>query len=254
MVIGDTGEGDRSQYSVVPAFLNAAEGTRVRRDRERRRLPRRRRQRVRRQVLHPVRRLPAADLRDPRQSRLARRAGRVHAPLLRRGAAGAQVPPAAPRPMVAARARASRCLLAAPACARHPDACRRGEELRGEAQASGPAQPNMYFCIDTPELRDHRDRRRDPRPARLTSRASGCRRVSAGPKPKLLISGKPVYAGAEHEPAPNPRRRTAARSSRAAVVARARSRQQLRGDDRRRRPPLRAPQCAGRRRARDPVR
>lgn len=66
--------------------------------------------------------------------------------------------------------------------------------LRGAAQASGPTQPNMYFCIDTPQLR-------------LVCVDTGIlgrldyeqglwlKRVAAGPKPKVLISGSPIYSG-----------------------------------------------------------
>lgn len=74
-----------------------------------------------------------------------------------------------------------------------------GAALRGEAQASGPAQPNMYFAIDTPQLRivcidtgilgrlDH-------------DQGQWLARVSAGDKPKLLVSGKPVFAGPDASP------------------------------------------------------
>lgn len=74
-----------------------------------------------------------------------------------------------------------------------------GEALRGEAQASGPPQPNMYFAIDTPQLRivcidtgilgrlDH-------------DQGQWLARVSAGGKPKLMVSGKPVFAGPDASP------------------------------------------------------
>jgi hypothetical protein len=80
-----------------------------------------------------------------------------------------------------------------------PQTLPRAEELRGPASASGPEQPNMYFCIDTPQLRivaidtgilgrlDH-------------EQGEWLRRVSAGGKPKLLISGKPVYSGDSMSP------------------------------------------------------
>ena len=135
-----------------------------------------------------------------------------------------------------------------------PETLAAARELRGEAQASGPAQPNMYFCIDTPELRIIAIDTGILGPARLTSRASGCAASRPAPKPKLLISGKPVYAGDSMSPRRilgSDRRR---RRRRSAVDRGARSRQQLRGDDRRRRASLRAPQRARRRRPEDRVR
>lgn len=75
------------------------------------------------------------------------------------------------------------------------------DALRGDATAAGPRQPNMYFCVDTPRLRivcidvgilgriDY-------------DQGQWLKRVSAGDKPKLLVSGKPVYAG----PGKSPRR------------------------------------------------
>ncbi len=74
----------------------------------------------------------------------------------------------------------------------HRHTLERAEELRGEAQRRGPRQPNMYFCIDTPRLRivfiD----------AGIAGRldwqqGQWLRAVSAGPLPKLLVSSKPLY-------------------------------------------------------------
>jgi hypothetical protein len=82
-----------------------------------------------------------------------------------------------------------------------PGTLRAADELRGAARSRGPRQPNMYFAIDTPNLRiiaiD----------AGILGRldfeqGQWLRRVAAGDKPKLLISGKPVYAG----PGMSPRR------------------------------------------------
>jgi hypothetical protein len=198
MVIGDTGEGDRSQYSVVPAFLGVAEDTEF--------------SVIASDVVYPdgdvneyvgkffvpfadyprpvyaipgnhdwldglvgfMRHFcgaapPAEKFRPPRRARWSRSALVLHEIFWRRP-----------------RALDTRTLAIA-------------EELRGESQASGPAQPNMYFCIDTPELRviaidvgilgriDF-------------EQGEWLRRVSAGPKPKLLVSGKPVYAGANMSP------------------------------------------------------
>lgn len=75
-----------------------------------------------------------------------------------------------------------------------PDTLSEAAALRGEAQSAGPAQPNMYFCIDTPRLRiicvdtgilgrlDY-------------DQGQWLRRVAAGPKPKVLVSGSPIYSG-----------------------------------------------------------
>ncbi|MGK2878784.1 MAG: metallophosphoesterase family protein [Solirubrobacterales bacterium] len=198
MVLGDTGEGDHSQYSVVPAFLKASEGTEF--------------ALIASDVVYPdgdvneyvgkffipfagyprpiyavpgnhdwldglvgfMRHFcnaapPAHKFRPPRRAKWARLALAVHAAFWRRPRA------LDPETMVAAR------------------------ELRGFARDSGPAQPNMYFCIDTPQLRiitidtgilgrlDH-------------AQGEWLRRVSAGDKPKLLVSGKPVYSGDKMSP------------------------------------------------------
>lgn len=198
MVLGDTGEGDQSQYSVVPAFLGAAEGSEF--------------AMIASDVVYPdgdvneyvgkffvpfagysrpiyavpgnhdwldglagfMRHFcnaapPAHKFRPPRRAKWAQLALGLHALFWRRPRA------LDPATMVAAR------------------------RLRGSAQGRGPAQPNMYFCIDTPQLRvitvdtgilgrlDH-------------AQGEWLRRVSAGDKPKLLVSGKPVYAGDKMSP------------------------------------------------------
>ena len=64
LVLGDTGEGDASQYGRGPAACSAAgEGTRFAVICQRRDLPERRRERVPGQVLPPIPGLPRADLR-----------------------------------------------------------------------------------------------------------------------------------------------------------------------------------------------
>jgi hypothetical protein len=198
MVIGDTGEGDRSQYSVVPAFLTAGEATEF--------------AVVASDVVYPAGDVneyvdkffvpysdyprpvyavpgnhdwldglvgfmrhfcgaapPTQKFRPPRRAKWSRLGHLLHLIFWRR-----------PRVLEAETLQAA-------------------EELRGEAQSSGPAQPNMYFCIDTPDLRviaidvgilgrlDY-------------EQGEWLRRVSAGPKPKLLISGKPFYSGANMSP------------------------------------------------------
>lgn len=198
MVIGDTGEGDRSQYSVVPAFLGAAEGSEF--------------AVIASDVVYPagdvneyvekffvpfasfprpiyaipgnhdwldglagfMRHFCSADppiekFKLPERSRWQRSARLLHRLFWRR-----------PRAL-------------------DPRTLTRAHELRGAATASGPAQPNMYFQIDTPNLRvimidvgilgrlDHQQ-------------AEWLRRAAAGPKPKILVSGKPVYSGNKMSP------------------------------------------------------
>lgn len=75
-----------------------------------------------------------------------------------------------------------------------PSTLAEAEALRGAARDRGPRQPNMYFCIDTPQLRiigvdtgilgrlDY-------------DQGEWLKLVAAGPKPKLLISGSPIYSG-----------------------------------------------------------
>lgn len=193
MVIGDTGEGDRSQYSVMPAFLSAAKGSEF--------------AVIASDVIYPAgdardypkkffipfahyprpiyaipgnhdwldglagfmrhfcRATPPSEkFRPPRHARWPRGAMLIHNLFWR-------------RPL-----RTDETVAAA------------GEELRGAAQRSGPAQPNMYFCIDTPKLRiiaidtgtlgrlDH-------------EQGQWLARMSQGGKPKLLISGKPIWLG-----------------------------------------------------------
>lgn len=80
-----------------------------------------------------------------------------------------------------------------------PETLREAAALRGAAAASGPAQPNMYFCIETPALRiicidtgilGRLD----------ADQGEWLKRMAAGPKPKLLISGAPIYSGAGVSP------------------------------------------------------
>jgi hypothetical protein len=198
MVLGDTGEGDRSQYSVVPAFLGAAHGSEF-------------------AVIASDVVYPAGDVNEYIEKFFVPYAGYPR-PIYAipgnhdwlDGLAGfmrhfcAAAPPAVkfrPPP----RARWSRTAkLVHNVFWRRPTAVRsqtliRAEQLRGEASKTGPAQPNMYFQIDTPNLRivmidagilgrlDHQQGR-------------WLAEVSAGPKPKLLISGKPVFSGSTASP------------------------------------------------------
>lgn len=198
MVIGDTGEGDRGQYAVVPAFLSAAQGSEF--------------TVVASDVVYPAGDVneyiakffvpfarypqpvyaipgnhdwldglagfmrhfcdidpPAAKFRPPQTARWRRTALAVHGLFWRR-----------PRAI-------------------RRDTLERARELRGAADARAARQPNMYFCIDTPQLRiicidtgilgrlDHQQ-------------GQWLARVSRGAKPKLLISGKPIWAGAGFSP------------------------------------------------------
>jgi hypothetical protein len=198
MVLGDTGEGDGSQYSVIPAFLGASSGSEF--------------AMIASDIVYPAgdvneyvgkffvpfagypqpiyatpgnhdwldglagfmqhfcaAKPPSAKFRPPRRAKWSRLALGLHGALWRR-----------PRAL-------------------DPETLVQARELRGEAQARGPAQPNMYFCIDTPNLRiiaidtgilgrlDH-------------DQGEWLGRVSAGPKPKLLISGKPIFSGANMSP------------------------------------------------------
>lgn len=198
MVIGDTGEGDRSQYSVLPSFLGVGEQSEF-------------------AVIASDVVYPAGDVNEYVGKYFVPFAGYPH-PIYAipgnhdwlDGLAGfmrhfcSAAPPTAkfrpPR-----RARWSRAALAVHSVfwrrprVLDPETLARGEELRGAASASGPPQPNMYFCIDTPQLRivaidtgilgrlDH-------------EQGEWLRRVSAGDKPKILISGKPIYSGHQMSP------------------------------------------------------
>ncbi|MBJ7347245.1 MAG: hypothetical protein JHC87_01590, partial [Thermoleophilaceae bacterium] len=69
----------------------------------------------------------------------------------------------------------------------------------GDWQRLGPPQPNMYFCIDLPQLRvvcidTGIEGRLD------YEQGQWLRKVSADPRPKLLISGKPIYYDAGVSP------------------------------------------------------
>ncbi len=198
MVIGDTGEGDRSQYSVIPAFLAASADTEF--------------SVIASDVIYPAgdsrhyprkfhlpfaayerpiyaipgnhdwldglvgfmrhfcrARPPAEKFRPPRHARWPRGAMLLHRLFWRR-----------PRPA-------------------DPWPAEFGEELRGAAQRRGPAQPNMYFCIDTPNLRiiaiDTGTLGRID-----FEQGQWLRRMAAGPQPKLLISGKPIHLGNDVSP------------------------------------------------------
>lgn len=193
MVIGDTGEGDRSQYSVVPSFLAAAEGTEF-------------------AVIASDVVYPAGDVNEYVEKFFVPYAG-YQRPIYAipgnhdwlDGLAGfmrhfcvADPPPEKFRPPKHQR-RPRLAYLAHELFWRRPRALDAGTlemaaRLRGAAQAQGPAQPNMYFCIDTPNVRIIAI---DTGILGRLDAAQGAwlAEVSAGDKPKLLISGKPIFAG-----------------------------------------------------------
>ncbi len=198
MVLGDTGEGDRSQYSVVPAYLEASQGSEF-------------------AVIASDVVYPAGDVNEYVEKFFVPYA-HYPRPIYALpgnhdwldGLAGfmrhfCRADPPARKFSPPPRAKWRRGAMAVHRLFwRRPSALREetlaiGEDLRGEAQASGPAQPNMYFCIDTPHLKivaidtgilgrlDYQQ-------------GQWLRRVSGGRKPKLLISGKPVYSGETFSP------------------------------------------------------
>jgi hypothetical protein len=198
MLMGDTGEGDRSQYSVVPALLAASTGSEF-------------------AVIASDVVYPAGDVNDYIEKFFVPYAGYPR-PIYAvpgnhdwlDGLAGfmrhfcAADPPTAKFRPPRSRRHAQLAMALHRVFWRRPRALRpatleRARELRGAAESSGPAQPNMYFCIETPHLRivavdvgilgrlDH-------------EQGQWLARVSAGTKPKLLISGKPAYVGGQKSP------------------------------------------------------
>lgn len=198
VVLGDTGEGDVSQYAVVPAFLRLAEGSEF--------------TLIASDVVYP-----AGDV-NQYVSKFFVPYAAYPRPIYAvpgnhdwlDGLAGFMrhfcdaAPPGrkfAP-PRHARRPRSAMFfhrLLWRRAGDLRPETLAEAEALRGKARASGPRQPNMYFCIDTPSLRivgidtgilGRLD----------ADQGAWLRRVSRGPKPKLLILGKPIYSGATVSP------------------------------------------------------
>lgn len=198
MLIGDTGEGDMSQYAVVPAFLAASEGSEF-------------------TVIASDVIYPAGDINDYVEKFFVPFAG-YSKPIyaipgnhdwldglagFMKHFCGAEPPELKFKPP--RRQRWARlALVVHHVFWRRPGkvgerTLAQGDALRGAAQASGPPQPNMYFCIDTPNLRivcidtgilgrlDH-------------DQGEWLARVSAGDKPKLMVSGKPVFAGPDASP------------------------------------------------------
>lgn len=198
MVIGDTGEGDHSQYSVVPAFLNSSAGSEF-------------------TVIASDVVYPAGDVNEYVEKFFIPYAGYPRPIYAVPGNhdwldglvgfmqhfCGAEPPHEKFRPPRRLRWGRSAMLVHRIFWRRprglDPETIEAAGRLRGRAQSSGPPQPNMYFAIDTPKLRivaidvgilgrlDH-------------AQGQWLKKVSAGEKPKLLISGKPVYSGDQMSP------------------------------------------------------
>lgn len=200
MLLGDTGEGDVSQFATIPALLASSQGTEF-------------------AVIASDVIYPAGDV-NQYVGKFFLPYGSYPRPIyavpgnhdwldglvgFMRHFCGTDAPTQMFRPPKRARyARAAivahRLLWRRPADL-EPETLAEADALRGDATASGPRQPNMYFCVDTPQLRivcidvgilgriDY-------------DQGQWLKRVSAGDKPKLLVSGKPVYAG----PGKSPRR------------------------------------------------
>lgn len=198
VVMGDTGEGDVSQYSVVPALLRVAENSEF--------------VMIASDVIYPAgdvnQYIPKFFTPYAAYPRPIYAVPGNHDWL--DGLAGfmrhfCDTPPPTEKLLPPAHAKYPRPallihrLLWRRAGRMSPDTPTRAAELRGAATATGPRQPNMYFCIDTPKLRiigiDTGIMGRLD-----TDQGEWLRRVSAGSKPKLLISGKPIYSGSTISP------------------------------------------------------
>lgn len=198
MLLGDTGEGDISQYATLPAFLASSRDTEF--------------AVIASDVVYPAGDVneyigkffvPYAPYKQPIYAVPGNHDWLDGLTGFMRHFCGSEPPGELFRPPKRARY-ARTALLVHKLLWRRPEELREetlteAEALRGEAAASGPRQPNMYFCIDTPQLRiigidvgvlGRLD----------FDQGEWLKRVAAGPKPKLLVSGKPVYSGADFSP------------------------------------------------------
>lgn len=198
MLMGDTGEGDVSQFAAVPAFLAASRGSEF--------------AMIASDVVYPAGDvnqyvakffIPYAAYPQPIYAVPGNHDWLDGLAGFMRHFCGAEAPGELFRPPKRARygraAMAVHHLLWRRAARLQPETLTQASTLRGEAAGRGPQQPNMYFCIDTPQLRivgidvgilgrlDH-------------DQGEWLRRVSAGDKPKLLVSGKPIFAGPDFSP------------------------------------------------------
>jgi hypothetical protein len=185
LIRGRYGGGNACAVRGRTGAARGGQGNELPRRDERRDLSDRQRQRVRRKVLSPVLGLSRADLRDPGQPRLVRRARRLHAPFLRRRAA---------RRTEAPRTRAQSVdgnKLWPPPSALAPDTLARCHDFRA-APGQQATLPAPYSTIDSDVVRF----------VGIDTGINGnldgeqgdwLRKVSAGPKPKILLTGKPLY-------------------------------------------------------------
>ncbi|MFJ9907368.1 metallophosphoesterase family protein [Streptomyces sp. NPDC101152] len=193
MVIGDTGEGDDSQYAVVPGFLKTSQGTRF--------------AIVASDVIYPV------GSADDYGTKFFRPYQDYPAPIyaipgnhdwyedlgafMRVFCADAPPLPRepAPRPFTRAWARSLLWHRPRPGDGRHLDEVR---ELRSAPEQQA-VQPGPYWAIDTGPLRIIGI---DTGLLGTIDAEQGAwlREVSQGPRPKILITGSPLYVDGEHHP------------------------------------------------------
>ncbi|WP_328540274.1 metallophosphoesterase family protein [Streptomyces sp. NBC_00344] len=192
MLIGDTGEGDDPQYAVVPGFLRAGAGSRF--------------ALLSSDVLYPV---GSANEYGPKFFQPYRD---YEAPIyavpgnhdwydgltgfMRVFCDAPALPPAArPKPLSAAWWRAA--LWRSPDV---PDELRLAQaRLMRSEPSQAASQPGPYWAIDSGPLRIVGI---DTGLLGRIDREQGqwLRRVSSGPKPKILVTGSPIYVDGEHHP------------------------------------------------------
>lgn len=187
--------GRRPSVRRRPRLPESRSGHGLRRPRQRRDLPGRQRRRLRHEVLPPLPGLPGPHLRDTGQPRLVRGPRRLHARLLRRHASPPPEP--APRPLTRAWLRSLLWHRPRPHDGEHLGTARK---LRS-APAQQAAQPGPYWAIDAG-------------PVRVIGIDTGLlgtvdaeqgawlREVSQGPRPKILVTGSPLYVDGERHPCP----------------------------------------------------
>lgn len=188
MVLGDTGEGDVSQYTVVPGLLRAAADTEF--------------ALIASDIVYPsgdaneyVEKffVPYRDYPQPIYAVPGNHDWLDGLCGFMRHFCGATPPPRLERTVADALGIGTVSMrLWRPARRVRRRTLEQAQQLRGAAQRRGPLQPNMYFCIDTPRLRivcidTGIEGRLDWR------QGQWLRAVSADPRPKLLVSGKPIY-------------------------------------------------------------
>jgi hypothetical protein len=194
MLLGDTGEGDAPQYAVVPGFLKMSEGTRF--------------AIISSDVIYPTGSVNEYD------TKFFRPYQGYDAPIyavpgnhdwydglggFMRVFCGAPELPADSAPKFLSRAWWRRLLWRNPDV---PDEARLAEAERLRSRpAQQAAQPGPYWVIDAG-------------PIRIVGIDTGIlgdidadqgawlRRVSAGPKPKILVTGKPIYVDGAYHPGP----------------------------------------------------